>query len=189
MELRGKIIAIQDPPFSEDWSGMEEVEVVIELDDSRKFVFPDTGNNIRARYPIGKTLTVKFDIDAIDMGEIWTNRIIVHNIVKEYQLPKASNNNLFKQNTVEEIWQDIQREAYMRIVKERLQHDTRPSFSGADREWIESLLDEDPQAAYEKVQLLGDVHYFDKIKKKIIKERYDIDWKTPSERYPGVLRD
>ena len=168
MELRGKIIAIQDPPFSEDWSGMEEVEVVIELDDSRKFVFPDTGNNIRARYPIGKTLTVKFDIDAIDMGEIWTNRIIVHNICFFLSDAEEGQAGLQKHQALP-VWNSFLPLIYRNQVY--------------DRKFL---------ITYEKevgrLNHAGEPH-LDNIKKKIIKERYDIDWKTPSERYPGVFRD
>ena len=36
---------------------------------------------------------------------------------------------------------------------------------------------------------LGFVHEYDSVKKRVLKERYGIDWKTTRERYPGLLID
>ena len=36
---------------------------------------------------------------------------------------------------------------------------------------------------------LGYCHLFWAEKKRILRERYGIDWKTPAERYPGVIFD
>ena len=36
---------------------------------------------------------------------------------------------------------------------------------------------------------LGFVHEYDSVKKRVLKERYGIGWKTTRERYPGLLID
>ena len=36
---------------------------------------------------------------------------------------------------------------------------------------------------------LGFVHEYDNVKKRVLNERYGIEWKTTRERYPGLLID
>ena len=36
---------------------------------------------------------------------------------------------------------------------------------------------------------LGYIHIFDKYKKKVLKERYNIDWKTTQEMNPNIIID
>ena len=36
---------------------------------------------------------------------------------------------------------------------------------------------------------LGYCHYYWSVKKRILKERYGIDWKSTADRFPGVMFD
>lgn len=56
-------------------------------------------------------------------------------------------------------------------------------FEKVDKE-VEDLLNE--KNVHKQ---LGYVHIFDEQKKKILKEKYDIDWKTTAEMNPDVLID
>ena len=38
-------------------------------------------------------------------------------------------------------------------------------------------------------KVLGYVHIYDNLKKKILKEKYNIDWKTTSEMNPNIIID
>lgn len=46
------------------------------------------------------------------------------------------------------------------------------------------LLKDDPTR-----ELLGFCHFYWGMKKKILKERYGIDWKTPAEEHPEIIFD
>ena len=68
-----------------------------------------------------------------------------------------------------------------------------------ETEEIQKILDEIKVEVMEKMEemgvmvngrpLIGSCHTRWAIQKKILKERYGIDWKTPQERNPGVRFD
>lgn len=57
----------------------------------------------------------------------------------------------------------------------------RKFFEEADKEAIEICKDQKGR--------LGYCHIFWNTKKRILKEKYNIDWKTPSETNPGIIFD
>ena len=59
---------------------------------------------------------------------------------------------------------------------------------GIPRE-IEEKVDRQVVSMIGKGEYLGYCHEFWRVKKQILLEEYGIDWKTPAERYPGVIFD
>ena len=59
---------------------------------------------------------------------------------------------------------------------------------GIPRE-IEEKVDKKVVSVVGEGGYLGYCHEFWRVKKQILLEEYGIDWKTPAERYPGVMFD
>lgn len=57
--------------------------------------------------------------------------------------------------------------------------------SDKTRDFLEKLIREETgEGGY-----LGYCHYYWSVKKRILKERYGIDWKSTADRFPGVMFD
>jgi hypothetical protein len=56
-------------------------------------------------------------------------------------------------------------------------------------EWLEKEVDQKVKDEIGEGDYLGYCHIFWEAKKRILHDAYGIDWKTPAERYPGVIFD
>ena len=61
--------------------------------------------------------------------------------------------------------------------------------SGIIPEDIEEKVDKQVKALIGEGDYLDYCHKYWRVKKQILLDEYGIDWKTPAERYPGVIFD
>ena len=54
---------------------------------------------------------------------------------------------------------------------------------------IEEKVDEQVKALIGEGDYLGYCHEFWSVKERILRDEYGIEWKTPAERYPGMIFD
>lgn len=120
---------------------------------------------------------------------------------------RVQNDTLEKSPEYQRIIPEVMKEVYTQFVNERIEHeekwlemDTWESPFGDDPESMKistskrieeakKMLPSNPEQAAELFMQLGSCHTIWALKKRILKEKYDITWYTPAELNPDIKFD
>ena len=93
-----------------------------------------------------------------------------------------------------EVIDDVMREVYTTYAQNQIDDlESCPEFLDSEQkqkiEKAKELISSDPEKAAELFMMLGSCHELWYLQKKILKEKYDIIWYTPTECHPDIIFD